>query len=221
MAAVTHPNLALILGAETWQGTPILVLEYLAQGTLEKRIHEGPMPPRATFEMALCIARVLERLHASGLLHRDVKPSNVGFSEDGDPKLLDFGLVQILRDVVPARAHAVAAPVGETGFGGTPLYMAPEALDAGRPDPGFDLWGLAVSTFEALSGKHPFERSSAGATLAAIRGGWDDSLRALLPADAGAAAELFEVALAPQRSQRPGTAAEFAERIEKALHACA
>ena len=82
-------------------GTPYQVLEYLAGGTLEARLAAGPLPPAEALDVAARMARVLERVHKAGLLHRDVKPSNVGFAEDGEPKLLDFGLVQILSDVVP------------------------------------------------------------------------------------------------------------------------
>jgi hypothetical protein len=221
MAAVTHPNLALILGAETWQGTPILVLEYLGGGTLESRLRDGPLPLRRTFEIAACLASVLERLHGSGLLHRDVKPSNVGFSEAGDPKLLDFGLVRILRDVVaPRSVEPVLGAMTETGFAGTPLYMSPEALASGRPGPGFDLWGLAVVAFEALTGVHPFERASSSATFLAIRDGWSDANRSLLPEDAGAVAAFFESALAADAHRRPSTAAELTEQIGKVLTAC-
>ena len=220
MAAVTHPNLALILGAETWQGTPVLVLEYLAGGTLESRLATGPLPPAEAFDIAARMARVLERVHKAGLLHRDVKPSNVGFAEDGEPKLLDFGLVQILRDVVPAKPLSFEAPIEETGFAGTPLYMSPEALDGRRPDPGFDLWSVAVLAFEAAAGRHPFERESATATLAAIRRGFGDELRALLPGPVrAAAADLFEAALAAERGRRPSTAAELAEGFRKTADA--
>lgn len=222
MAAVTHPNLALILGAESWQGTPVLVLEYLAGGTLEARLAVGPLPPVEAFDIAARMARVLERVHKAGLLHRDVKPSNVGFAEDGEPKLLDFGLVQILSDVVPVKPHPFDVSIQETGFAGTPLYMSPEALDGRRPDPGFDLWSLAVVAFEAAAGRHPFERESAGATLAAIRRGFGDELRALLPPGVRAAAgDLFETALAAERGRRPNTAAELAEGLRKAADALA
>jgi hypothetical protein len=216
MAAITHPNLALILGAETWHGTPVLVLEYLPGGTLETRLASGPLPASDAFGIAARMARVLERLHGSGLLHRDVKPSNVGFSEEGQPKLLDFGLVRILGEVPSVPSGSDPAPLDASGLAGTPLYMSPEALDGRRPDPGFDLWGIAVVAFEAATGRHPFERASASATLAAIRAGFTDALRARLPPEASVAGDLFETALAADRGRRPGTAGELAERFEKA-----
>jgi serine/threonine protein kinase len=219
MAVITHPNLALILGAETWQGTPVLVLEYLAGGTLEARLAQGRLPAHEAFEIAHSMARVLVRLHAAGLLHRDVKPSNVGFTEENEPRLLDFGLVRILNEVLPSRPLGADVRFEETGFGGTPLYMSPEALDGGRPDPGFDLWGLAVVAYEAVTGRHPFERESASATLSAIRRGWTDELAALLPADAAAARELFEGALDAERARRPQTAGELADRLRKTADA--
>jgi serine/threonine protein kinase len=219
MAAITHPNLALILGAETWQGTPVLVLEYLAGGTLETRLAGGRLPPREAFDIAYRMARVLERLHASGLLHRDVKPSNVGFSEENVPKLLDFGLARILGDVPPARPESSGSALEASGFAGTLLYMSPEALEQWRPDPGFDLWGLAVVAYEATTGVHPFERESLTATLAAIRKGWTDALLGRVPADARPACEFFEAALAAERHRRPGTAGELAERLQKTAHA--
>jgi len=216
MAAITHPNLALILGVETWQGTPVLVLEYLAGGTLEARIRIGPLPAREALEIVNRMARVLDRLHSAGLLHRDVKPSNVGFSEDGEPKLLDFGLVQILGDVIPPRPHPFAEPIEATGFAGTPLYMSPEALEGRRPGPGLDLWALMVVAFEALTGRHPFERSSAAETLAAIRRGWTDEIAAALPADAAPLRDLFASALAAEARYRPETAGALAEQLRSA-----
>ena len=160
------------------------------------------------------MARVLERLHTAGLLHRDVKPSNVGFSEDGEPKLLDFGLVQILGDVIPARPHAFdVADRGDRLRGHAPLHVAGGArrTPAGS---GLRSLGLMVVTFEALTGRHPFERSSASATLAAIRRGWTDEL-AQLPAlpRSRPLRDLFESALAAEPRRRPETAAELAERL--------
>ena len=97
MAAITDPNLALIFGVEAWQGTPILVIEYLAGNTLAERLATGPLGWREALELSLILANTLDRVHSSGFLHRDVKPSNIGFTEEDTPKLLDFGLVHIAQ----------------------------------------------------------------------------------------------------------------------------
>ena len=214
MAAITHPNLALILGAESWRGTPILVIEYLAGGMLAARIARAPLGSERALDLAIVMAHVLERAHGAGILHRDVKPSNIGYTDDGVPKLLDFGLARIAGDL------AVSATPGRdleaTGLAGTPLYMSPEALAGGRAEPGFDLWSLAVVVFEAAGGIHPFERGTAVDTYRAIQRGFDDAVAERLRDDRPAVRKLFESALAPSRSRRPATASELAQELELA-----
>jgi hypothetical protein len=210
MAAITHPNLALILGAETWKGTPILVLEYLAGGTLETRAAQGPVALREVLEIARLMARVLERAHGAGILHRDVKPSNIGFTADGVPKLLDFGLARIVGEGAPTAAPVPDEPLSDSGFAGTPVYMCPEAFAMARPGPGFDLWSLGVVAFEAAAGVHPFDRGAPSATIQAIRAGWSDSLRERLPGCTDALADLFSRLLARDAGRRPASAAEMA-----------
>lgn len=213
MAAITHPNLALILGVETWQGTPILVLEYLAGGTLERRLEAGPLPLGEVLELARVMAHALEKVHRAGILHRDVKPSNIGFTADGVPKLLDFGLARIVGEGTPGVGPTFGRGRSETGFAGTPLYMCPEAFDMGRPGAGFDLWSLGVVALEAAWGRHPFERQTSADTLRAIHRGCDDELRASLPPWPAPVGELFARLLAADPGRRPATAAEMAEWI--------
>lgn len=213
MAAITHPNLALILGVETWQGTPILVLEYLAGGTLERRLEAGPLPLVEVFEITRLMARVLEKVHRAGILHRDVKPSNIGFTADGVPKLLDFGLARIVGEAMAGASGTFGQGQSETGFAGTPLYMCPEAFDMARPGAGFDLWSLSVVALEAASGTHPFERATSPETLRAIRRGFDDELRTSLPNWPAPVTELFARLLSGDPDRRPASAAEMAEWI--------
>lgn len=217
MAAITHPNLALILGVETWQGTPIVVLEYLAGGTLEKRLQSGPLPLAEVLELTRLMARVLEKVHRAGILHRDVKPSNIGYTEERVPKLLDFGLARIVGEASPG----VGVTLGQgtqsvTGFAGTPLYMCPEAFDMARPGAGFDLWSLSVVAFEAANGAHPFERANSTETLRAIRRGFDDGLRASIATWPETISELFARLLSGDPGRRPATAAEMAEWVADA-----
>ena len=216
MAAITHPNLALILGVETWQGTPILVLEYLAGGTLEGRLAAGPLPPGEVLALTRLMARVLEKVHRTGILHRDVTPSNIGFTEDHEPKLLDFGLARIVGEGSPGTLATFDQARSESGIAGTPLYMCPEAFDMARPGPGFDLWSLGVVAFEAVAGVHPFERAGPAETLRSIRRGFDDELRAALSQCPPGIVDLFARLLSADPGRRPANAAEMAEWVAEA-----
>jgi hypothetical protein len=99
MAAVSHPNLAMIYGIEFYRGIPMLVVEYLAGGTLADRLRRGPLPWHDAVALGATLADVVDRIHGAGILHRDIKPSNVGFTAEGVPKLLDFGLARAVEAV--------------------------------------------------------------------------------------------------------------------------
>ena len=100
MAMMQHANLAVIHAMESWRGSPVLVLEYLSGGTLADRIRSGPVPARDVIALGLVIADVLHHVHRAGYLHRDVKPSNIGYTDDGVAKLLDFGLVRLVAETL-------------------------------------------------------------------------------------------------------------------------
>ena len=202
MTTVTHPGVAQIYGIESWRGRPFLVVEFLTGGTLEDRLRDGPLAPAQAVSVVARLADALAALHEKGYLHGDVKPSNIGFTSEGSPKLLDFGL-----------AHAVddAAMVG-----GTLPYLSPEVL-AGRPaEEADDVWSLCVVLYEMVSGRHPF----AGGALEQVRrrirrqrlaaGGPDASAA---PTSATAVATFTASILTAPRSRRPGTAPAFAAAL--------
>lgn len=166
MAAVVHPNLAVIHGSETCQGVPLLVLEYLEEGTLADRLAERQhLDAAEVLRLGIEICSVLSTLHQKGILHRDIKPSNIGLAASGALKLMDFGLAKLLSEPL-ARAASATRSAPEPGtpathsFVGTPLYMSPEALRNRRPGYSFDLWSTSVVLFEALTGNVPFVRSA-------------------------------------------------------------
>ncbi len=223
MAAIAHPNLALVFGAESWRGTPVLVLEYLPGGTLADRLSKAPLAPDAALRLAGVLAAVLEHAHASGMLHRDVKPSNIGFTDQGVPKLLDFGLVRIAGESALAAGlrafDPLAANQSRSALAGTPLYMSPEALSGAPPDPTFDLWSLCVVAFEAMAGRHPFERATPAQTLAAIRDGQPIDLPP--PLRERGLGSLFAELFAREQGRRPATARRLAHLFDEAGRALA
>lgn len=229
IAGFSHPNLALIFGVEAWRGTPVLVLEYLEGGTLADRLRRGPLPPAEVVDLGLVMAEVLARVHAAGVLHRDVKPSNIGFTREVVPKLLDFGVAKIVDDSLragamslpadlAAHANAVTATWGATPVQGvaeptqivgTPLYLSPEAIRAEPPEPSFDLWALALVLYEAVAGRHPFVRASLFETLGRIARADVPDVRTFAPACPPELAAFLGDALAADRARRPASAREF------------
>ena len=142
MARVAHPSLAEIHGVESWQGRPFLLVEFLRGGTLADRLRRGAVPGPEAVAVALSLAEALAALHEAGYLHGDVKPSNVGFTANGFPKLLDFGLARGPHDARIA--------------GGTLRYLSPEVLDGQPAAEADDVWSLCVVLYEMVVGEHPF-----------------------------------------------------------------
>jgi hypothetical protein len=158
MAALSHRNLATIFGYESWRGTPILVCEYLPNGTLQQRLARGRLSSRAALALGLELLSALEYMHGHGVLHRDIKPSNIAFAADDIPKLLDFGLAGLIEaaQAMPGDGGVQHASLAGTTPGGTVAYLPPEAFRGGEPTVRFDLWALAVVLFEMIVGRHPF-----------------------------------------------------------------
>lgn len=234
MAALHHLNLATIHVMESWRGAPVLVIEFLAGGTLADRVGDGPVPVRDAVPLFAAMTEGLRHIHDNGYLHRDIKPSNLGFTATGTPKLLDFGLVHMIAEVsvnstliLPGGGASLPAAEGDAtivlkpgsgsnaGFVGTPAYMSPEAVASEPPDPLVDLWSLAVTFYEAVTGTNPFRGSSLADTIKLVQTADAPDARRVLPDCPPAVAEFLATALARNRNRRPQTAAAFLS----ALHA--
>jgi serine/threonine protein kinase len=151
-AQLSHPNIATLYDAGRSEHGPYLVFELLEGETLEERLSRGPLPPADAVRMAVELARALAHAHASGVVHCDLKPSNVFLAEGGAVKVLDFGLSRVFGAT-------------RVGSGGTPAYMAPEQWRGEGEDPRTDVFALGAILYETVSGRRPFEverdRSSA------------------------------------------------------------
>ena len=201
MATVTHPGVAQIHGVESWRGRPFLVVEFLAGGTLEDRLREGPLAPSQALSVVARLADALAALHEKGFLHGDVKPSNIGFTSEGSPKLLDFGLAHAVDDAAM--------------MGGTLPYLSPEVLSGRTAEEADDVWSLSVVLYEMVAGRHPFAGGSADEVAERIRR--QRLARAAPPpagpAAGGAVAAFAAAVLAAPRAGRPASARAFAEAL--------
>ncbi|GAA4476555.1 hypothetical protein GCM10023094_16690 [Rhodococcus olei] len=145
-----HPNIVGVLEVgETESGQPYLVMQYHPQGSLDRRIREhGPLPVAEALQLGSKIAGALDTAHRLGILHRDVTPANILFTDYGEPALADFGIAHI-----PGGFRTTTGTVT-----GSPAFTAPEILRGDPPTPASDVYGLAATLFCALTGHAAFER---------------------------------------------------------------
>jgi hypothetical protein len=237
MATMQHQHLAVIHAMESWRGAPVLVLEYLAGGTVADRIRGGSLPVADVVALGVVIADVLHHIHRAGYLHRDVKPSNIGYTGEGVAKLLDFGLVRLvtrLSDLsATSRTTATADPrpdVAEQPSGpgspsletavnrlvGTPAYLSPEAVAMASPSESVDLWGLAVTLYEALTRRNPFLAPTVAEIVSLIARAAVPDPREMRPDCPPALARFFTSALAADHNLRPQSALDFRGRLQAA-----
>lgn len=144
-------------------GRSYIVMEYVPARTLAEIVQaEGPLPPDRVVGLAEQVLAGLDFAHAAGVVHRDVKPSNILVTADGRVKLTDFGIAQAVDD---PRLTSSGALIG------SPAFMAPERISEGSRGgvtPASDLWSLGATLFQAVEGRPPFERGNTAATLHAI-----------------------------------------------------
>ena len=147
-AEIHHPNLLPIFDAGEAEGRDYLVVHYAEGGSLDQRIREhGALEVDATISLAEQLASGLDALHDAGLVHRDVKASNVVFDADGKPMLTDFGLAK-------GRSYTILTRPGQVL--GTAEYLAPELVRGERATPATDIYALGCMVCECLTGKTPF-----------------------------------------------------------------
>ena len=148
LARLDHPNVVALYGTGEQDGLSYLVTEYVYGHPLRQRLDTGPLPLSEAVDVLTQLAEAVDAAHAEGILHRDIRPTNVLLRRDGRVKLADFGLARQPDD---ATVTLMGALVGE------PAYLAPECLRGTLASPASDLWALGVLLYESLAGHPPFE----------------------------------------------------------------
>jgi serine/threonine-protein kinase len=216
-ASFSHPNVVTVHDFGVTGTRAFLVMELLDGQTLRDILRvEERIDCRRALAILRDVTAAVEAAHRRQLVHRDLKPENIclvvspGSGESA--KVLDFGLAKFLvpTDAEPLMTHTTGGAVL-----GTPLYMAPEQLRGGDPDPSWDLWALAVIAFEMVCGSHPFA-SATFAHGARLRESAADPRLVHLP---NGFQSFFASALALDRSARPASAAVLLAEFERGLNA--
>lgn len=189
-ARLSHPaSVTMFDVVEEGQYT-YLVMELVEAATLADLVEEqGPLTPERTARIGLEVLGALELAHRQGIVHRDVKPSNIMVPVDGSVKLADFGVASV-------RDHPAITHTGQ--LIGSPAYMAPEQAQGETSGPAADLWGLGASLYYAVEGQPPFDKAGAIPTLNAVV---HDKPRP--PERAGPLAPLLERLLSKEPGERP------------------
>jgi eukaryotic-like serine/threonine-protein kinase len=214
LASLNHPNIAAIFGLEEWDGRTVIVMELIEGETLAERLRSGPLPLLEALNIARQIADGLEAAHAIGIIHLDVKPSNIKMTPENRVKILDFGLAR----------PAAAEPSGTDSTtvvdlmrrAGTPSYMSPEQARGQSTDARTDVWGFGCLVYELVSGYRAFEGGTISDVIAAVlsREPQWDRLPSTTPQ---ALRRLLRRCLAKQASQRLRSIADARLEIDDAL----
>jgi hypothetical protein len=204
-ARLQHPHIVTIYDFGEVEDTAYISMELLVGEDLRKIIEaQRPFPVHSKIELIAQVGLALAHAHRSGVVHRDVKPSNIFILEDHHAKVLDFGIARL-----PASKLTVLGKVL-----GTPNYMAPEQILGNTCDPRSDLFSLAIVFFEFLTGVHPFRNAYIPRSIV---GQPPQRLRDIDPALPESLDQLLEKALQKKPEDRFQTADEFSAALEKQI----
>lgn len=166
IAGITHPNVCAIYEVGEADGRGFIAMEFVDGETLALQIASGGITGSDVLRIGIEMADALEAVHRHGVIHRDVKPSNVMITREGRVKLLDFGIAKATRASDMATTDMCLTIEGTVV--GTPAYMSPEQLRGEALDARSDVFSLGVVLYETAEGKRPFERGNPLATVSAI-----------------------------------------------------
>jgi serine/threonine-protein kinase len=203
--AISTTHLVPVLELAESDGLMYLVQPYYRAGSLSQRLRAlGPLELEEALDLAAQLARGLDLLHRQGILHRDVKPSNVLLDGDGTAALTDFGL---------ARASDSTRLTADGQLLGTPHYLAPELIEGEEASERSDLYALGCVVYECLAGEPPFAGRRPAEIAFAHLADQPSDPRARRPELPAALSEALLAALAKEPRERPPTATAYARML--------
>jgi serine/threonine protein kinase/tetratricopeptide (TPR) repeat protein len=192
-AQLSHRNIVTIFDLGEQDGVPFLAMQYLEGRDLEQRMREAEgMLLSRKLEVALMVCEGLAHAHACGVIHRDVKPANIFLTDDGQAKILDFGLARLVTSEL-TRSNMMV---------GTVNYMAPEQLRGEKSDHRADIFSFGVVLYELICGKKPFQADSFASTMYKILNEMPEALDHIDPTLPPSLTAIVDRAIAKAREDR-------------------
>lgn len=209
-AKLKHPNIVVVHEVGEQGGQHFFAMDLIKGSNLAEVTRDGPLPPRRAAELVAKVAEAVQHAHQQGVLHRDVKPSNVLLDAQGEPHVTDFGLARPMDD------ESSLTLTGQVL--GTPGYMSPEqAKGGGAVGPAADVYGLGALLFHLLTARAPFVGASAAETLTQVLQQEPLSPRLLNPAVPVDLAAVCLKGLRKAPRERYGSAGELAADLARFL----
>lgn len=202
-----HPNIVKVFMTVEENEQHYLIMEYVAGGSLATKLQkETALPVEQTIALSLELADALTRAHHLNILHRDIKPANILLSQDGTPRLTDFGLARLSNSPSITTTGSII---------GTPYYLSPEACYQQDVDERTDIWAFGIVIFEMLTGRRPFTGDTLFDVVYAIKNQpipeWALQKEDIPPA----LADLISGMLRKDRPARIGSARQVGAELEK------
>jgi eukaryotic-like serine/threonine-protein kinase len=206
-AALNHPNLVTVFDAIAGEREVLIVMEYVDGPDVGQALKRGPLRPNEALSVLENVAGALDHAHGAGIIHRDVKPSNILLAPDGCAKLTDLGIARALADTATTSSELVVGSIP---------YMSPEQLTGRRVGPPADVYALALTAFEMLSGERARHGTPEQIKHQVLEQPPPD-LRELQAKTPPAAAEVLKRGMARNPSRRPRSATALVRELGQAL----
>ncbi|UCD58913.1 MAG: alpha/beta fold hydrolase [Candidatus Hydrogenedentota bacterium] len=203
-SALDHPNIGTTYEIDEAEGQTFIAMAHVDGESLEKKIKSGPLTLDEAVDISVRVAEGLQEAHENGIVHRDIKSSNIMLTRKGQPKIMDFGLAKL-----PGRSRLTKTAT----IMGTLDYMSPEQARGEPVDHRADIWSLGVVLYEMLTGRLPFAASNEAGMIHKIISEDPAEVETLKPEVPAGLSGVVSRMMAKNRGDRYPSAAEFLKAI--------